>query len=427
MAALRFSGFRWATVSRFAAAAANMLFAATVYWQVYDISESAWKLAIVGIVQFIPSLALGLVAGAVADRFNRRLIAIAAESGMLAFGSILLFVSASGDVTLGWIYATAFFVSFASIFDNPARGAMLPALVPHELFPNAITINSTFQQLGFVTGPAVAGLLIAIGGPELAYTAFVTLVSISIIATVLMRLLPVELPRRAVNLEGIKEGIRFVRRRQAVLGAMTLDMFAVIFGGAAALLPIFAEDILDVGALGYGLLAASLDVGALSVAVAMVFLPPIRRTGRTLLLAVACYGVATMVFGFSRWFPLSLLAYMAIGMADQVSVVMRQTTIQVLTPDELRGRVTSVNMLFIGASNRLGAVESGVVAALTSATFAVVSGGAGCLAVLGAVWTKLPELRNFRIDDPTTHTPVAGVMEEPEEAAARAAEPAPGA
>jgi MFS family permease len=427
MAALRYSSFRWATISRFNAAAANMLFAATVYWQVYDISESAWKLAIVGIVQFIPSLALGLLAGAVADRFNRRLIAIAAETGMLVFGAILLSVSASGDVTLGWIYATAFFVSFCSIFDNPARGAMLPALVPRELFPNAITVNSTFQQLGFVTGPAMAGLLIALGGPELAYTAFVSLLGISILATVLMRLLPVELPRRAVNWEGIKEGISFVRRRQAVLGAMTLDMFAVIFGGAAALLPIYAEDILDVGALGYGLLAASLDVGALSVAVAMVFLPPVRRTGRTLLLAVACYGVATMVFGFSRWFPLSLLAYMAIGMADQVSVVMRQTTIQVLTPDELRGRVTSVNMLFIGASNRLGAVESGVVAALTSATFAVVSGGAGCLAVLGAVWAKLPELRNFRIDDPTTHAPGAAPTDEPEEAAARAAEPAPGA
>jgi MFS family permease len=397
-AALRYPGFRWSTLGRFASASGQMLFAATVFWQVYDISDSAAQLAIVGLVQFIPSLGLGLVAGAVADRFNRRWLSLASQAAMLMVGAVLCVVSANGSVTLGWIYVTAFLMSVAGVFDAPARAALLPALVPRAVFPNAITVNSTVQQLGLVTGPAIAGLLIALGGPAAAYGAFVGLFAVSILAFAVMRLLPVELPKRAVSWEGIKEGVRFVRGRQVILGAMTLDMFAVIFGGAQALLPVFAEDILGVGALGYGLLAASLDVGAMSMALALVFLPPIKRTGLTLLIAVGLYGIGTIVFGLSRSFPLSLAAYAFIGMADQISVVMRQTTIQVATPDELRGRVTSVNMLFIGASNRLGAVESGIVAALTSATFAVVSGGIGCLAVLGVVSARLPELRRFRID-----------------------------
>jgi len=217
----------------------------------------------------------------------------------------------------------------------------------------------------------------------------------------LIRLLPVEIPRRAVSLQALAEGIQFVRRRQVILGAMVLDMFAVIFGGAVALLPVYAEEVLDVGALGYGMLAASLDLGALLMSVALVLLPPIRRMGRTLLAAVFLYGVGVVIFGASSWFPLSLAAYAFIGMADQVSVVCRQTMVQLATPDELRGRVTSVNMLFIGASNRLGAVESGVVAHFMGPVFAVVSGGAGCIAVMGIVAATMPRLRRFQVGDDT--------------------------
>jgi hypothetical protein len=202
-----------------------------------------------------------------------------------------------------------------------------------------------------------------------------------------------------LSLRGVFEGLRFVRGNQVVLGCMLLDMLAVVFGGAAALLPIYATDILGVGARGYGLLSASLDVGALLTSLVLVVVPPIRRAGRALLLAVGVYGVATILFGLSRSFPLSVLAYMAVGMADQVSVVMRSTAIQLSTPDALRGRVSGVNMIFIGASNQLGAAESGFVAALTSATFSVVSGGLASLAVLAAVALAMPRLRRYRTDD----------------------------
>jgi hypothetical protein len=183
-----------------------------------------------------------------------------------------------------------------------------------------------------------------------------------------------------------------------ILGCMTLDMFAVIFGGATALLPIYASDILQVGPRGYGLLSSALETGALVTSLALIARPPIRHAGRALLIAVAVYGLATIVFGLSRSFPLSLAAYMLVGVADQVSVVMRSTAIQLSTPDELRGRVSAVNLLFIGASNQLGAAESGFVAAATSATFAVVSGGIASLLVLAIVALKVPELRDYRID-----------------------------
>jgi MFS family permease len=397
-AALRHPSFRFSVAGRFATSAAMMMFAATVFWQVHEISDSAWMLAVVGIVQFIPSLSFGLVAGAVADRFDRRLLSILSQSVMCACGAILAVASLADAATLPLVFGMAFVIATAGTFDAPARQALLPALVPRGLFQNAVTIQSVVQQLGFVMGPTGAGFLIALRGPGLAYAGYASLFVVGIGCYAFMRLLPVDLPRRAISWEGIKEGVSFVRRRQVILGAMTLDMFAVIFGGAQALLPIYATKILDVGAVGYGMLAASLDVGALIASASLVLLPPVRKTGRVLLVAVAMYGVFTIIFGLSRWFPLSLLAYMLIGMSDSVSVVMRQTTIQLATPDELRGRVTSVNMLFIGASNRLGAVESGVVAALTNATFAVVSGGAGTLAVVGAVAAKMPELRRFRID-----------------------------
>ena len=398
-AALRLPSYRRFAVGRLLSATALMMFSATVFWQVFTISGSAGQLAVVGLVQFIPALGLSLVGGVVADRYDKRLLALASQLGALIAFVTLAVLTTGGEVGLPVIYAMAFLMACASTFEAPARGAILPAIVPRKLFPQAITINSTFQQLGFVTGPALSGFLIWAGGPDLAYWVAAGLMAASALTWLFLRLLDVELPKRAVSVSALVEGVQFVRRRQVILGAMTLDMFAVIFGGAVALLPVYAEDILDVGALGYGLLAASLDIGALLMSVALVMLPPIRRMGRALLIAVFLYGLGVMIFGLSRWFPLSLAAYAFIGMADQVSVVCRQTMVQLATPDELRGRVTSVNMLFIGASNRLGAVESGVMAKFFGPTFAVVSGGAGCIAVMGAVALLMPKLRRFTIGD----------------------------
>lgn len=389
---------------------------AALLWQVYEISGSALQLGVLGLVRFFPSLGMSLLGGVVADTYDRRRIVVIAQTVPLAASVTLALITASGAIGLAYIYGIVLVVALASAFENPARQALLPSLVRPETFANAVTVNSTFQQLGFVTGPAIGGLLIGFTGIETAYFAHASLIAVSIVAMLALRPRAVEGPKRAVSVEAIREGVSFVRHRPVLWGAMSLDMFAVIFGGAQALLPVFATDILGVGAVGYGLLLAAFDAGAFLMALLIVLLPPIEKTGRALLLTVAAFGIASMAFGLSRWFPLSLATYMAMGMADQVSVVMRQTTIQLATPDELRGRVSSVNMVFIGASNQLGAMESGFVAALTSATFAVVSGGAGCVAVVALIAAKVPELRRYRIPPPELTEVAPGAVEQPQAA-----------
>ncbi len=427
LAATRQPQFQLYAAGRLASATAMTLLNATVFYQVFKISDSALQLGMIGLARFLPALGLALVGGAIADAHDRRRIAMAAQVVPLVCSLALLALTSSGRIELPYIYALVLLIASASSFENPARQALLPLLIKPNTFPNAIVVSSTVQSLGFVTGPALAGLLIYLGGFSLAYGVHAGLVAASIVTFIFLRPRSPDGPRREVNLAAIREGVNFVLHRQAVLGAMTLDMFAVVFGGAVALLPIYAEDILDVGPLGYGMLAASLDVGALSMSILLVVLPPIRRVGRTLLLTVAAFGILTIVFGLSRSFPLSVAVYMLIGMADQVSVVMRQTTIQLSVPDELRGRVSSVNQLFIGASNQLGAVESGVVAWATNATFAVVSGGAGCLAVVAAVAAKLPGLRSYTVEAAASDAaePIA-IASGPEDRAAAIEPPAAG-
>jgi MFS family permease len=387
LAALRQRPLVLFVASRFFAGAAMTLLRATFAWQVYAITGSAFHLGLMGLAQFVPTLALSLVGGAVADSFDRRRVVVLSQAAVL-LGSATLFMASSGAqprllVLYGVVVATA----AASSFEGPARAAWLPALVPRELFPSAVTLQSSVQQLGWVMGPVLMGFAIDAAGVRAAYAIHVGLVVVSIALVSRVRAATRDERHADVSLAAIQEGIRFVRSRQAVLGAMTLDMFAVIFAGATALLPIYAEEILQVGPRGYGLLSSSLLV-----------LRPIQRPGRALLLAVGAFGLATIVFGLSRSFPLSIAAFVVAGMADQVSMVTRSTLIQLSTPDELRGRVSSVNLVFIGASNQLGAVESGFVAGLFGATFSVVSGGVACLAVLGWIAVKMPALRDYRLD-----------------------------
>jgi MFS family permease len=407
--ALREPGVARFVASRFFSGAGQTLLRATFAWQVFALTGSAFHLGLVGLVQFVPTFFLSLVAGAVADSFERRRIVILAQAATLAGSATLGLLTQRGDPSLALVYGVVFATSAAMAFEAPARQALLPTLVPRALFPSAVTVNSTVQQLGWVTGPVVMGFVIDGFGVAAAYAAHVALVLVSLAN---LAGLPPPLgaaPRRDVSLRAIREGVAFVRSRPAVLGAMALDMFAVIFGSATALLPIYANEILHVGARGYGILASGLEIGSLSMAAGMLFLPPIRRAGRALCIAVAVYGLATIAFGLSTWFPLSMAAYLVAGAADQVSVVLRSTLIQLATPDALRGRVSSLNFIFIGASNQLGAVESGFVASLAAryfaavsagAVFAVVSGGAACLAVVGLVAWRLPELRRYRLDHP---------------------------
>ncbi|MCG8592044.1 MAG: MFS transporter [Proteobacteria bacterium] len=401
---LRNRNLRRFVASRFCSATASRLLAATVAWHVYDLTDSAFHLGLVGLVQFVPALPFMLVGGAVADALDRRRIVLVSQAVAGACGLGLALVAGS-DQVLALVYAAVFVYAVAGGFEHPARTSMLPGLVPASQFPTAVTVHSTFNNLAWVTGPVVAGFAIDAGGVALAYSTSAALVCGSLGALALVRARP-SAERRVVDLESIREGLAFVWKRQAILGCMALDMFAVIFASVAALLPIFAEDVLQVGARGYGLLSAGLELGTVLMAVVLLALPPIQRPGRALLLAVGVYGAATILFSLSTWFPLSLLALVLAGMADQISMVTRSTIVQLSTPDALRGRVSSVNAVFISASNHVGTVESGFLAALTGAPLAALLGGVGCLGVLGWVAWRMPGLRNYR--PPTASEPRRG-------------------
>jgi MFS family permease len=369
---------------------------ATVGWHLYRLTGSAFDLGLVGAVQLVPALALSLPAGVAADRYERRRIVQIAQTFSLVAAVGLCVTTALGTAAVWTLFVAVAITAGAAAFSNPARAALLPLLVSREQFPRAVTFASTAQALSFAAGPALAGVTVAFAPIEASYGLAAVWISLSVVT--LTFLTPTAAPRpTAFSLSYLVEGLRYVATHKVVLGAMSLDLFAVIFGGASALLPVFAER-LQVGPRGYGALAASLEIGAVTTSIALIFLPPIRRAGTVLLASVACYGLFTIVFGVSRFFPLSLLAYAAVGMSDQVSVVLRQTMIQLETPDPLRGRVSAVSSIFIGSSNQLAAVESGFVAAATSAPFAVISGGIGVLIVVSAVALLLPELRRFRLD-----------------------------
>ena len=383
--------------SRFCAATALTLLRTTVYYHVFALTSSEAALGAIGLVQFLPVVALTLVGGAVADAYDRIRIMRLAQIPYLA-GAMLLFVAtARGEISLPLLYAAVFVNAVTFAFESPARQAFLPSLVSVADFPRAVTFSSTGMALAFATGPALSGMLIAAAGVEAAYAGFGALVLGNLVGLAFVRPLREVGDRTPPSLNAVREGLAFVRRSPIVLGCMALDMFAVIFAGATALLPVYATEILAVGPRGYGLLSSSLEIGALAMALFLLVRPPIHRAGPALLASVAVYGLATLGFGLSSVFPLSVVLYMIAGAADQVSVVLRATAVQLTTPDALRGRVSAVNMIFINASNQLGAVESGFLAAATSARFSVVFGGVACLFVVAFTAWALPELRRYRI------------------------------
>jgi MFS family permease len=395
LAVLRVAGFRQYSVSRGASGLANSLLQAVILWQVYAISGSTLSLGIVGLVGFVAALLSSLIGGMVVDAYDRRVVLFVSQAVPGVCSLALLGAIGTDHVSLELIYAAVLVTGVASSFESPARQAILPALVPRRLFTRAMTTNSALSSVTSISGPALAGLLIAFGGVGHAYAVHATLVALAILA--LLRLhVPAARAAGRIHLEAIREGVAFVWHRKVLLGAMTLDMFAVLFGGARALLPVFAIDVLHADALGYGVLSASLEAGTLVMALVLVVLPPPTNTGRILLITVAVFGLATVLFGASTSLPLSVAAYALVGMADQVSMVMRQNTIQLSTPDALRGRVTAVESVFISASNELGALESGLVATFSSAPFAVVSGGLACMLVVAVVAWRIPALRQYQ-------------------------------
>ena len=381
--------------ARVAAMVAHQMLAVGVGWQVYALTGSALDLGLVGLAQFIPSFLLMLVAGHVADRFDRRrvlqacMIVEALAAAGLALGSF------QGWISVRAIFMLIFVVGAARAFQMPAMAALLPSLVPRALFPRAIASNSAATQAAIIAGPALGGF-IYVAGPAAVYATSVALFLLTGLMVHLIRPERAQARTEAVGLDSIFAGIRFIRSHPAVLGAISLDLFAVLLGGATALLPVYARDILDTGPWGLGLLRSSTAVGALAMALYLARHPLSRHAGRRMFAAVALFGIGTIIFGVSRSFVLSLGALAVLGAADMVSVVVRSSLVQLQTPDAMRGRVSAVNALFIGTSNQLGEFESGVTAAWFGVVPSVVIGGLGTLAVV-ALWMRwFPDL--VRVD-----------------------------
>ena len=381
-------------LARMFAMIAHQMLAVAVGWQVYALTGRALDLGLVGLVQFLPSFFLVLVAGYVADHFDRRRVLQFCMVAEAAAALGLAIASATGVVGETVIFVLIFIVGAARAFQMPTMQALLPALVPPPLLSRAIAANASAGQAAIIAGPALGGI-IYVAGPATVYGVSTVLFVLTGLMIFLIRIERRRAPTSMPGLASVLEGIRFIRQQPAVLGAISLDMFAVLLGGATALLPIYARDILHTGPWGLGLLRSSTAVGALGMALWLARHPLHGHAGRTMFAAVAVFGAATVVFGLSQSFAVSLAALLVLGAADMISVVIRQSLVQLQTPDHMRGRVSAVNSLFIGTSNQLGEFESGVTAAWLGVVPSVVVGGIGTLVVV-VLWMRFfPSLANI--------------------------------
>jgi MFS family permease len=365
--------------------------AVAVGWQMYDLTGNPLDLGLVGLVQFVPSFLLVLVAGHVADRHDRRRIVALAQAAAGVASLLLTVGTASGMLTRDWILAIVFVVGLARAFEGPTLLALVPALVPQPLLPRAVAGASAVGQAGMIVGPAIGGFLYAVS-PVVVYAACCALYFLGSALIILLRTSPHRVVREPITLERLFAGIGFIFGNPLVLGAIMLDLFAVLLGGAMALLPIFARDVLATGPWGLGVLRASPGIGALIVSLLLTQFPTRRRVGHVVFAAVAGYGAATIVFALSSSLILSAAALSVVGATDMISVVARQTLIQLHTPDAMRGRVSAVNSMFVTASNQLGDFRAGLMAAWIGAVPAVLVGGIGTLVVVLACWRIFPAL-----------------------------------
>jgi len=376
-------------------------------WQVYDRTHRPLDLGFVGLAQFLPAISLSLVAGQTADRFDRRSIIRLCQLGQAVCSVALLVESHMGVGTIAPIYAVLVLMGVARAFSAPANQALLPHLVPTEHFPNAVTWGHSVRQVATVVGPALGGLVYGITGAWAVYAVCASLFLFSFVLMSLVKARTGRLQKEATTLQTLFAGVRYVWHQKIVLGCISLDLFAVLLGGAVALLPVYARDILRTGPLGLGLLRTAPAIGAALMGAVLAYHPLRKKAGARMFVAVAVFGVATIVFGVSRSFIVSLASLMVAGAADMVSVVIRLTLVQLSTPSAMRGRVSAVNMAFINASNELGEFESGVTAALFGTVPAVVLGGIGTLIVVAAGTLLFPELRKLQslTDEPPSPTP----------------------
>ncbi|PYQ97999.1 MAG: MFS transporter [Acidobacteria bacterium] len=405
--ALQHRNYRLIWIGLFVSFTGSTMQNAALLWHVSLLVPPEHKglaLGLVGLVRVVPIIIFSMISGVVADAWNRRRVMLSTQSASTAV-AIGLAALAFRGVTAVWpIYALAALASGVGAFDMPARNALLPSLVPREHLPNAISLNTIMFQTAAVLGPSLGGALIAVGSVGWVYIANAMSFMFVIVALLMMRDVPARAPSEAgsrddVSLHAALEGLRFVFRSPLIRSTMLLDFFATFFSSATALLPIFAQDILRVGARGYGWLYAAPAVGAVATSAAMVPLTErIERRGTALLWAVAGYGFATVVFGISRSFWLTFACLAMTGATDTVSMVIRNIVRQLETPDRLRGRMTGVNMVFFMGGPQLGELEAGAVANWFGAPFSVITGGAGCLVATAWVAASTPALRRYRRD-----------------------------
>jgi MFS family permease len=369
--------------------------AVAVGWQVYSLTGSAFYLGLVGLAQFLPMILLTLLVGQAADRYDRRVIAAVCQGIESVAAATLALGTLAGWLNVERMLALVAVIGAARAFEGPTMSALMPTLVPREMIPRGSAWLASANQTSQIVGPALGGLLYGLG----ATVPFGTASVLFLVATALVGAIPgarVARPREPVPLESFFSGMLFIREHRVLLGVLSLDLFAVLLGGATALLPIYARDILGIGPWGLGLLRSAPAIGALSMSVALAHHPLERRVGRTMFGAVIVFGLATIVFGVSTHLLLSLVALCVLGMADVMSVVIRYSLVQIQTPDAMRGRVSAAFSLFTGTSNQLGEFRAGVFAALFGAVPAVLIGGVGTI-VIAAVWMALfPELRRVR-------------------------------
>lgn len=379
-------------LARFVGTTANQMLMVAVAWQIYDITSSALDLGLVGLFQFVPALVMTLPAGHVADRLHRGRIFASCLLVQAVVAIIMLLATQGHFASRSLILAVSILLGLVRAFQMPAQQSLTPHLVPSQLLQRAIAMSASGMQTAIICGPALGGALYAAGASTVyAIGAGLLLMAAGLALTIRYAHLPSNI---AANWHTLTAGISFLWQRKVLLGATSLDLFAVLLGGATALLPIFARDLLHIGPLGLGLLRGAPAAGALLMSIVLTRWPLERQVGKRLLMAVAVFGLATVLFGISTNFWLSLFALLVTGAADNISVVMRLTLVQLETPDDMRGRVSAVNSIFIGASNQLGEFESGVTAAMFGPVGSVVLGGVGTV-IVALTWLKLfPDLAN---------------------------------
>ena len=407
--ALRFPDFRLLLGGNLASVMGRQMLSLAIGWELYNRTNSALVLGIVGLVQVLPVIVFALFAGHVADRYDRKTVIVGAQS-ILAIAALVLTALSYVQGPLPAIYAALVFIGIGSTFSGPSSRALIADVVPEEAFENSATWSSSATQLAAVVGPALGGAIIAVfGGATLVYalTAAAAVIYVTLLSMVRVQPVPARpattLPGGSAAIQSLGEGIVFLRKTPVLLAAITLDLFAVLFGGAVTLLPIYARDILQVGPAGLGWLQAASSIGALGMAFTLAHRPPLQRAGRTLFLAVVVFGVVTIVFGLSRSFWLSLLMLFVLGMMDNISVVVRSTLALTRTPREMRGRVAAISSLFISMSNQMGGFESGVTAQLFGPVASVVAGGIITIlvvVVVSAIWPELSSMRTLREEPP---------------------------